>query len=77
MSEKQSKESLRCLATHAVALKETMKDLGKQLELKVGAVNHIINTVEQTMQEITTHWGQTKEIPKAGRRNCPGFQKPI
>ncbi|XWS54846.1 hypothetical protein CRYUN_Cryun10bG0124600 [Craigia yunnanensis] len=62
LSEKQSNEGLRCLATHAVALEETMNDFGKLLELKIGAVNHKINAVEQTMQEITTHWCQTKEF---------------
>ncbi|XVE49142.1 hypothetical protein DITRI_Ditri01bG0058600 [Diplodiscus trichospermus] len=60
LSEKQSKESLRCLATHVLALEETMDGFGKLLELKIGAVNHKIDTVEQTMQEIRTHWCQTK-----------------
>ncbi|XVE93307.1 hypothetical protein REPUB_Repub01dG0180300 [Reevesia pubescens] len=62
LSEKQSKESLRCLATHAFALEETMNDFGKLLELKFGAVNHKIHTVEQTMQEIRTNWCQTIEF---------------
>ena len=62
LSEKQSKESLRCLATHVLTLEETMNDFGKLLELKIGAVNHKIDTAEQTMQEIRTHWCQTKEV---------------
>ncbi|XP_022725985.1 kinesin-like protein KIN-12D isoform X2 [Durio zibethinus] len=62
LSEKQSKESLRCLAKHALALEETMSDFEKVLELKIGAVNHKIDTVEQTMQQIRTHWHQTKEF---------------
>ena len=62
LSEKQSNESLRCLTTHALALEETMNYFGKLLELKIGAVNHKIDTAEQTMQEIRTHWCQTKEV---------------
>ncbi|XVF45199.1 hypothetical protein PTKIN_Ptkin02bG0185700 [Pterospermum kingtungense] len=62
LSEKQSKESLRCLTSHALALEETMNDFGKLLELKIGAVNHKIDTAEQSMREIRTHWCQTKEF---------------
>ncbi|PPD81977.1 hypothetical protein GOBAR_DD21105 [Gossypium barbadense] len=62
LSEKQSKEGLQCLAAHALALEEAMNDYGKLLEVKIGAVHQKINTVEQTMQEICTHWCQTKEF---------------
>ncbi|OMP01569.1 hypothetical protein COLO4_11727 [Corchorus olitorius] len=62
LSEEKSKESLRCLATHVLALEATTSDFGKLLELKIGAVNHKVSTFEQTMQEIRTHWCQTKEF---------------
>ncbi|KAK6253602.1 hypothetical protein QUC31_015322 [Theobroma cacao] len=62
LSEKQSKESLRCLTTHVIALEATMNEFGKLCELKIGAVNRKINTFEQSMQEIRTHWCQTKEF---------------
>ncbi|XVF01191.1 hypothetical protein REPUB_Repub04eG0067300 [Reevesia pubescens] len=62
LSKKQSKESVRCLATHALYLEEMMNDFGKLLEVKIGAVNRKIDTVEQTMQEIRTHWCQEKEF---------------
>ncbi|OMO74183.1 Semialdehyde dehydrogenase, NAD-binding protein [Corchorus capsularis] len=62
LSEEKSKESLRCLATHVLALEATTRDLGKLLELKIGAVNNKVSTFEQTMQEIRTHWCQTKEF---------------
>ncbi|KAA3482395.1 phragmoplast orienting kinesin 2 [Gossypium australe] len=62
LSEKQSKEGLQCLAAHVLALEEAMNDFGKLLEVKIGAVHQKINTVEQTMQEISTHWCQTKEF---------------
>ncbi|KAK6241009.1 hypothetical protein SCA6_006398 [Theobroma cacao] len=62
LSEKQSKESLSCLTTHVIALEATMNEFGKLCELKIGAVNRKINTFEQSMQEIRTHWCQTKEF---------------
>ncbi|XP_039039829.1 kinesin-like protein KIN-12D [Hibiscus syriacus] len=49
-------------SAHALALEETVNDFEKLLEVKIGAVHHKINTVEQTMQEISTHWRQTKEF---------------
>ncbi|KAK8518820.1 hypothetical protein V6N12_012061 [Hibiscus sabdariffa] len=49
-------------SAHALALEETMNDFEKLLEVKIGAVRQKINTVEQTMQEISTHWCQTKEF---------------
>lgn len=67
LSEKKSKEGLQRLAAHALVLEETMNDFGKLLEVKIGAVHQKINTVEQTMQEISTHWCQTKEV------NCLKF----
>ncbi|KAK8700127.1 hypothetical protein V6N13_018531 [Hibiscus sabdariffa] len=62
LSEKRSKESLRCLAAHVLALEETMNDFEKLFEVKIGAVHQKINTVEQTMQKTSTHWCQTKEF---------------
>ncbi|KAL1180314.1 hypothetical protein V6Z11_A03G222400 [Gossypium hirsutum] len=62
LSEKQSKEGLQCLAAHALALEEAMNDFGKLLEVKIRAVHQKINTVEQTVQEISTHWCQKKEF---------------
>ncbi|XP_021285651.1 kinesin-like protein KIN-12D isoform X2 [Herrania umbratica] len=62
LSEKLSKESLRCLTTHVIALEATMNEFGKLWELKIGAVNRKMNTFEQSMQEIRTHWCQTKEF---------------
>lgn len=67
LSEKQSKRCLRCLTSDALALEETVNDFGKLLEIKIGAVNHKINTAEQDMKEIKTHWCQTKEV------NCLTF----
>ncbi|KAE8721819.1 Phragmoplast orienting kinesin 2 [Hibiscus syriacus] len=49
-------------SAHALSLEETMNDFEKLLEVKIGAAHQKINTVEQTMQEISTHWRQTKEF---------------
>ncbi|GMI74546.1 hypothetical protein HRI_001123900 [Hibiscus trionum] len=49
-------------SAHVLDLEETMNDFEKLLEVKIGAVHQKINTVEQTMQEISTRWCQTKEF---------------
>ncbi|GMJ12777.1 phragmoplast orienting kinesin 2 [Hibiscus trionum] len=62
LSDKRSKESLRYLAAHVLALEETMNDFEKLFEVKIAAVHRKINTVEQTMQKTSTHWCKTKEF---------------
>ncbi|KAJ4830100.1 hypothetical protein Tsubulata_017786 [Turnera subulata] len=62
MSEKQSRESLKCFTAHIISLQEALSNFEKQFELQIEVVNGKLISFEQIVRETETCWRQTEEF---------------
>lgn len=62
ISEKQSRENMKCLMDQVLLLQSAMRNFEEQSGLKMVVFNDKIRKVEQIVQETGSHWFETKEV---------------
>lgn len=61
ISEKQSRENMKCLMDQVLLLQSAMRNFEEQSGLKMVVFNDKLRKVEQIVQETGSHWFETKE----------------